>query len=159
VSGYRNIQRLAESLLRIAGESSRTGDLYGNQTFMKRASKMVGSLKGVDNIYTQHVPLLSDTIEALVKGRLREADYPHVAPSTAVHSGNSGGGRDKPHSDVLLFVVGGTTYEEERAVEQLNARSDMPRILLGGTSVTNSSSFLSDVEAAHQYEPSSTVSY
>lgn len=127
---------------------------------MKRASKMVGSLKGVDNIYTQHVPLLNDTIESLVRGKLREADYPYVstsAASQATASANSS--RDKPSPDVLLFVLGGTTYEEVHAVEQLNARSDMPRILLGGTKVQNSSSFLKDVEEALQYEPSASVIY
>ena len=34
--------------------------------------------QGVENVYTQHTPLLVHTLEALVKGRLRDADYPFV---------------------------------------------------------------------------------
>ena len=35
-------------------------------------------LKGVENVYTQHQPLLYNTIESIVKGRLRDIDYPFV---------------------------------------------------------------------------------
>jgi hypothetical protein len=35
-------------------------------------------LQGVENVYTQHTPLLVHTLEALVRGRLRDADYPHI---------------------------------------------------------------------------------
>ena len=30
-------------------------------------------------MYTQHTPLLMQTLEALAKGKLPEADYPHIA--------------------------------------------------------------------------------
>ncbi len=32
----------------------------------------------MENVYTQHTPLLVHTLEALVKGRLKDADYPHI---------------------------------------------------------------------------------
>ena len=35
-------------------------------------------MQGVENVYTQHTPLLVHTLEALVKGRLKDADYPPV---------------------------------------------------------------------------------
>lgn len=35
-------------------------------------------LQGVENVYTQHQPLLFQTMEGIVKGRLRDADYPFV---------------------------------------------------------------------------------
>ena len=34
-------------------------------------------MKGVDNIYTQHKPLLSRLLDELLKGRLRETAYPY----------------------------------------------------------------------------------
>lgn len=34
------------------------------------------SIKGVENVYTQHSPLLAATLEAAVRGRLPPADYP-----------------------------------------------------------------------------------
>jgi hypothetical protein len=58
-----------------------------------------------------------------------------------------GGGqtRDKPQ-DIIVFIVGGTTYEEARVVAQINASSPGVRVVLGGTSVHNSESFLGEVE-------------
>ena len=34
--------------------------------------------KGVENVYTQHNPHLSQTLESLLKGRLRDTSYPFV---------------------------------------------------------------------------------
>lgn len=34
--------------------------------------------QGVENVYTQHQPLLAQTIESVVRGRLRDIDYPFV---------------------------------------------------------------------------------
>lgn len=34
--------------------------------------------QGVENVYTQHQPLLAQTIENIVRGRLRDVDYPFV---------------------------------------------------------------------------------
>lgn len=54
---------------------------------------------------------------------------------------------------VVVFVVGGTTYEEARAVAELNAAGEKGegwsagmRVVLGGTSVQNSTSFLKDLQ-------------
>jgi hypothetical protein len=38
-------------------------------------------VQGVENVYTQHTPLLINTLEALLRGRLRDADYPYVDKS------------------------------------------------------------------------------
>lgn len=34
--------------------------------------------QGVENVYTQHTPHLSQTLENLFKGRLKESSYPFV---------------------------------------------------------------------------------
>lgn len=36
------------------------------------------NVQGVENVYTQHTPLLLTTLEALVKGRLKDADFPYI---------------------------------------------------------------------------------
>ncbi len=36
------------------------------------------SMQGVENVYTQHTPLLLNTLEALVKGRLKDGDFPYI---------------------------------------------------------------------------------
>lgn len=33
-------------------------------------------MQGVENVYTQHQPLLFQIMESIVKGRLRDVDYP-----------------------------------------------------------------------------------
>ena len=38
-------------------------------------------LQGVENIYTQHKPLLQSLLDQLIKGRLKESAYPYVGNS------------------------------------------------------------------------------
>lgn len=101
-------------------------------------------LKGVENVYTQHSPRLEVTMQNLIKGRLRDQQYPFV----------EGGGstRDKPQ-DIILFMIGGVAFEEAKSVSQINASSPGIRIVLGGTSVHNSTTFLEEMEDAVQSWP------
>ena len=39
------------------------------------------SVQGVENVYTRHKPLLADTLEQLVKGRLSETAFPYTGDS------------------------------------------------------------------------------
>lgn len=49
--------------------------------------------------------------------------------------------RDKPQ-DIIIFMVGGTTYEEAKLIAQVNASTPGVRVVLGGTSVLNSKVFM-----------------
>ncbi|XP_057974252.1 vacuolar protein sorting-associated protein 45 homolog isoform X2 [Malania oleifera] len=69
---------LVQFLLKQAGVDKRTGDLYGNRDLLNIARNMARGLKGVENVYTQHQPLLFQTMESITKGRLRDVDYPYV---------------------------------------------------------------------------------
>ena len=73
-------------------------------------------VQGVENVYTQHTPLLVNTLEMLMKGRLKEADYP---PMGQPANGSAAAPTRAPKL-VVVFVVGGTTYEESKAVAELN---------------------------------------
>ncbi|XP_039066582.1 vacuolar protein sorting-associated protein 45 homolog [Hibiscus syriacus] len=73
-------------------------------------------------------------------GRLRDVDYPYVGNHFQ---------QGRPQ-EVVIFIVGGTTYEESRSVAQLNASSSGIRFLLGGTVVLNSKRFLKDLEEAQR---------
>ncbi|KAK6382014.1 vacuolar protein sorting-associated protein 45 [Exophiala oligosperma] len=95
------------------------------------------NLKGVENVYTQHSPRLENTLQNLIKGRLKELQYPFLEGHT----------RDKPQ-DIVVFVVGGVTYEEAKMVAQVNASVPGVRVVLGGTSVHNSATFLEEVDDA-----------
>ena len=114
-------------------------DLFESASLFSGARDRFKTLKGVENVYTQHSPRLEMTLQNLLKGRLKEQQYPFV----------EGGGttRDKTQ-DVIIFVVGGATYEEAKMVATVNANVPGVRIVLGGTTVHNSSTFLEEVEDA-----------
>lgn len=101
------------------------------------------NLKGVENVYTQHSPRLEATLQALIKGKLNGAQYPFVEGQ---HS------KDKPQ-DIIVFMVGGVTYEEAKMVAQVNASIPGIRVVLGGTEVHNSSTFLEEVRDAVENWP------
>lgn len=104
----------------------------------KITDKLFKGLKGIENVFTQHTPVLKDILDSLIKGRLSEEAYP-VA------------GNESPNikvQDVIVFFVGGVTHEESLTVHQFCRTNNAIRIVLGGTQILNSSSFLVDVEAA-----------
>ena len=114
-------------------------DLFESASIFSGARDRFKGLKGVENVYTQHSPRLEATLQNLIKARLKEQQYPFI----------EGGGstRDKPQ-DIIVFVIGGTTYEEAKMVAQVNASYPGVRVVLGGTSIQNSTTFLEDVEDA-----------
>lgn len=109
----------------------RQEELSEAESIFARARTGFKGLKGVENVYTQHTPQLEQTLSNLVKGRLKEQTHPFIEGST----------RDKPQ-DIIVFMVGGTTYEEAKLVAQINASTPGVRIVLGGTTILNSSAFL-----------------
>lgn len=117
------------------------GDLLStvNEVFK---TKIIKGLKGVENIYTQHTPVIKDTIEDLVKGRLKPNYYPFLTRDRLQYV-------DKPQ-DVIVFMIGGVTYEESLHIHQLNQSLPGVRIILGGTSIHNFSSFLEELSYANQ---------
>ncbi|KAI8976487.1 Sec1-like protein [Pilobolus umbonatus] len=127
---------LIPNLLYYAGYQQRQVDLFSNQTFLSRGKSALKGLKGVENIYTQHQPLLMDIMDALIKAKLKETDYPYLNTPTT---------RERPQ-DIIVFMCGGITFEEARCISQLNATIPGIRIVVGGNSILNSKDFLSLLE-------------
>eukprot|EP00884_Botryococcus_braunii_P001179 jgi/Botrbrau1/11061/Bobra.0302s0005.2 len=151
---------LVRTLLSQAGSDRRVGDLFSDRTLGSRLSTMAKqSLRGVENVYTQHTPLLVQTLEALVRGRLKDLDYPFIdrgRPATTPPAG-------KAPRLIITFMVGGTTYAEARAVAELNAAGARQEgwpagitFLLGGTEVLNSRAFLRDLGEVASVQRTST---
>ncbi|KAJ7695941.1 Sec1-like protein [Mycena rosella] len=148
----REDARLVYVFLNIAGADQRQDDLFSTESLLAKGRSALKGLKGVENVYTQHRPHLSQTLENLFKGRLRETSYPFLespGPNAALQ---------RPQ-DVIIFMIGGTTYEEARTVTLFNqdpvgaSNGGIPtaagtRLLLGGTCVHNSSSYVEMVRAA-----------
>jgi vacuolar protein sorting-associated protein 45 len=122
-------------------------DMFESASIFSGARDRLRGLKGVENVYTQHSPRLEATIQNLIKGRLRDQQYPFV----------EGGGttKDKPQ-DIIVFMIGGATYEEAKMVAQVNASSPGVRVVFGATRIHNSTTFLDEVEDALSSWPDST---
>ena len=101
--------------------------------------------QGVENVYTQHQPLLKLILEDLLRGRLRTNLFPTLGPQY-----------DGKVTTVVVFVIGGVTYEEAYTVYQLNS-TQKSQIVLGGTSVLNSRAFLDQVEHAFPAQQSANT--
>ena len=124
-------------------------DLFESSSIFSGARDRFKGLKGVENVYTQHSPRLEATLQNLIKARLKEQQYPFVEGGRTT--------RDKPQ-DIIVFIVGGATYEEAKMVAQVNASSPGVRVVLGSTSIHNSTTFSEEVEDAVSSWPEAGLS-
>ncbi|DAZ93883.1 TPA: hypothetical protein N0F65_004730 [Lagenidium giganteum] len=130
--------QLVDVFIKYAGASVRSGDLYDDRGL----KKFMRGLQGVPNVYAQHVPPLIKYLEQILKGQLLDADF-------GIVNGNASPGIKKV-KDVIVFICGGVTYEEAMKVAELNQKVAVhgQRVLLGGTYIHNSTSFLDEVADA-----------
>ncbi len=103
--------------------------------------KAVG-LSGVENVYTQHKSILHSVVDGLIKGKLKDTIFPFFEPKRRALP--TGPVRDKVN-DAIVFMVGGATFEEARDVRMLQGGNNACNVILGGSTIHNSKSFLADV--------------
>lgn len=133
---------LLEAMLQYAGEHKRANGLFSQGGLIAKLGKTLSStVNGVENVYTQHVPLLQTTLEAIAKGKLKDSAYPLATGG----SGPSG----KP-MEVVVFMMGGVTYEEALSVAEFNKANQLTRVVLGGSCIQNSGSFLDELKASSE---------
>uniref|UniRef100_A0AAA9SWU5 Vacuolar protein sorting-associated protein 45 n=1 Tax=Bos taurus TaxID=9913 RepID=A0AAA9SWU5_BOVIN len=130
--------QLVSAVIEYGGKRVRGSDLFSPKDAVAITKQFLKGLKGVENVYTQHQPFLHETLDHLIKGKLKENLYPYLGPSTL---------RDRPQ-DIIVFIIGGATYEEALTVYNLNRTTPGVRIVLGGTTVHNTKSFLEEVLAS-----------
>lgn len=65
-------------LLNIAGSDQRQEDLFSAEALFAKGRSALKGLKGVENVYMQHTPHLSQTLENVFKGRLRDTTHPFL---------------------------------------------------------------------------------
>ncbi|KAL0818543.1 hypothetical protein ABMA28_008982 [Loxostege sticticalis] len=128
--------------LELAAARTRSEDLFRMMNPQNITKRLFKGLNGVENIYTQHTPLLKDTLEDLIKGKLRENLFPTL--------GGDDSGYGRRPQDIIVFMVGGATYEEALSVHQINQAYPGVRVVLGGTTIHNSTSFFEEVKSAMQ---------
>lgn len=133
---------LMETILKFGGTSTRGPGLYGLGTkdiMSKMTKSFMTSVQGVSNVYSQHVPVLIDTLQAISKGKLKQESHPYII--------GKGAGDEVP-SEVIVFIAGGVTYEEASQVREFNKNNaGKIRVMLGGSTIHNSTSFLDELKA------------
>jgi vacuolar protein sorting-associated protein 45 len=130
---------LVNVILRYGGTKSRGPGLYGDANLMSKMTKsFITSVQGVSNVYSQHVPVLMETIQSVIKGKLKASDYPFVGKAQP----------EQVPAEIIVFMVGGVTYEEGTKVSEFNnSTKGKIQVILGGSTVHNSTSFLEELKA------------
>ncbi|XP_075867482.1 vacuolar protein sorting-associated protein 45 [Nelusetta ayraudi] len=128
-------RKMVKAVVEYGGKRVRGSDLITATDAVAITKQFFKGLSGVENVYTQHQPLLHDTLDQLIKGRLKDSHYPYLGASSL---------RDRPQ-DILVFMIGGTTFEEALSVYSLNRSCPGVRVVLGGSTIHNTRSFLEEV--------------
>jgi len=162
-NGNRNVEKLAQLLREeagfkqketalltaaqhFAGEQKRNKGLFGESgvfSALKNLHRTVG-LTDVENVYTQHKPLLSSVIE---QAFTRSNKFNATFASRGQES------RATP-DELIIFVVGGVTYEESLVVHEWNKNpaNGERRVVLGGTTILNSKSFMKEIQEYYKQQ-------
>lgn len=80
---------------------------------------------------------MKEVLDDVFKGRPLDPSYPCIGTEPSFR---------RPPQQVVVFIVGGATYEEALAIHAMNLAGN--RCILGGTTIHNSDSFIKDVIAA-----------
>ncbi|KAL5966058.1 Vacuolar protein sorting-associated protein 45 [Taenia solium] len=102
--------------------------------------RFVKGRKNVENVYTQHEPLIVDILRELIQGQLQESSFPTL-------DCGQGSPSSLPAKKIVVFILGGATYEESLAVHKLMSSTPGLSVILGGTTVHNSESFLNQLRS------------
>ena len=137
--GGKRIDAL-DCMLRRGGENARTSDLFGTKTIAARMRTSVSALKGAENVYTRHVPLVRSLVAQCVNGKLPASEY------SPTWDGFTPECSRKP-AEIIVFIVGGATYAEARAVAKFNAskESNNIKVTIGGYSMLHQSRFIENL--------------
>eukprot|EP00916_Digyalum_oweni_P018253 GHVL01030640.1.p1 GENE.GHVL01030640.1~~GHVL01030640.1.p1 ORF type:complete len:587 (+),score=104.11 GHVL01030640.1:50-1810(+) len=140
---------LIDAMLQYAGGAVRSGDLFQRGGIKSLKNAVERTFKGVANVYTQHRPLLQYTLDALFSGKLKETTFPLLQNSSA-----AGPLKEKPNQ-AIVFMVGGATYEEAKYATEYNRQACVNNVVVGGSTIHNSRSFLADIsQLIHSSKPS-----
>ena len=150
----KELRKMAASIT-----SSGNLDLFSDKTLSSRFANLAKQhLRGVENVYTQHYPAFARVIERAAKGRLPVEDYPFAsadsradfgaarvaggAASTVSGQGSAAaqnaGAHQRGAKLIIAFIIGGTTYEEAKAVSELNDEGQVKVYLVRSLACTRS---------------------
>ncbi|KAJ3359675.1 vacuolar protein sorting-associated protein 45 [Kappamyces sp. JEL0680] len=74
--------QLCQAILQYAGSEVRMEATGSMETLLDTTKNVFKGLKGVENVYTQHVPRLATVVQDAIKGKLKDSNYPFFEGST-----------------------------------------------------------------------------
>ena len=126
---------VVDQLLRYGGVSARKSDLFKEQVSVRGLLHAVKTtVGGVDNIYTQHKPLLVETLTAAASGDLKTTTHPFIDPAASSTA-------KQKYRHIVVYILGGATYQESAACDELSRKLGI-RIILGGSTMLRSNQFM-----------------
>ncbi|EPY25195.1 vacuolar protein sorting-associated protein 45 [Strigomonas culicis] len=112
---------LVDQLLLLGGQERRAHEMFRTSTghMFKTVAKAVGQFgKDVQNVLTQHTPLLRKLVNRVYNGTLAEDRYATVeVPGSPVPAAQAPYVRGK---DILVVYIGGITYTEAMLLHSIN---------------------------------------
>jgi len=139
-TNHKDGKKIVDALKKYNLATMSTRESNDIKSITKRFIKDLQGVQDVQNVYTQHKPsMLKDLIDQISNERLKEEQYTLVRGKSAVNHISSS------INEFIVFIVGGSTYEEIAYVDQFNARNSHISCVLGGTCVHNSKTFIEEV--------------
>ena len=127
-----------DALLSYAGRQKRKLDCFQDKDFLAKGKKFFLNAfgQGNDNAFMQHISFLNGIIERMLKGKNKENEIVNI-------NYNSSSNEPKVNN-IIVFVLGGITFEEVRDLSLLGNQQGV-NIICGGTNIINSKSFLTEM--------------
>ncbi|VEU22546.1 DEKNAAC103459 [Brettanomyces naardenensis] len=139
-------------LLKYAGSSKRLPndddsifDRVANSSGTLINGLTFGSHGDSSNVYMQHIPRLQNILMKVAKCKLNSSHYPYVKGGKQIEQEITGTGDRVSPQEIVIFIVGGVTYEEARLVAELNKTNSGLRCLIGGTHIPSTNGFVENL--------------
>lgn len=137
------VSNIVTKVLKMYGSKSRMagidGSIFNNTGSSKsNVGNWLSHLTGGNetenaNVFMQCKPRLSVLLEKIRNGQLKGNNFTTIGDSKGIPR------------DIIIFFVGGVTYEEARIVEEFNRSNFGIKVAIGGTSIISSETFLQNV--------------
>uniref|UniRef100_A0A8C9GSZ0 Vacuolar protein sorting-associated protein 45 n=1 Tax=Piliocolobus tephrosceles TaxID=591936 RepID=A0A8C9GSZ0_9PRIM len=136
----RNINQkqiiLIDALLLYSNVQIRNNKLFKEQSLLNYAKSTISrTIIGTPNVLTLHKSYIYFLLEDLIKSKLNNQIY------TTTNLLNIEPNMNKTVNSIIIFFIGGATYEEYKDIKQLSKKYNI-QFLLGSTQIHNSQSFL-----------------
>ncbi len=77
---------LIDALLQYAGKTQRGIDIFKSGLLAKARGVLKSVFKDVDNVYTRHQSVMSGVLDQLIKGKLKDQDFPNITIGDAYYN-------------------------------------------------------------------------